>query len=304
MAERQRIRDWRNLQFFLAVAKTGSFQSAAKALGTDQSTVARRMHRLEEELEAKLFDRHAHGMMITDAGQRIIAKIAAIESAVVDVEKSLLGLETGEHGLVTIAVTEGIGSIWLISTLMEFYERFPRIDLRIKTNQRDIDLLSHDADISIQLEKPDAVRMVAYKATKIAHRLFVSQSYIDRNGLPKSVDEFPGHEFLDYEPYHSESYAEWWVKGVLSTARVRLTCNSANIYLSATRQGVGIGLFPAFYVRTAPDIIPLPIAVPCESQIWVVTHEETNKSARVRAVQGFLRERFIADRAAWFYPAR
>ncbi len=303
MADRYRIRDWSNLQFFLTVAKTGSFQSAAKVLGTDQSTVARRMHRMEEELETKLFDRHAHGMLLTEAGQAIITKISAIGEAVVDVEKSLSGLQTGEHGLVTIAVTEGIGSNWLISTLADFYKKFPQIDLRVKTNQRDIDLLSHDADISIQLEEPINNRMVSYKATKIAHKLFASQMYIDRNGFPTSVDELSHHHFLDYEPYHSDAYTDWWVNGVLLNARVRLSCNSANIYLGAVRQGFGIGLFPAFYARAAPDLVALPIAVPCESQVWVVTHEETNKSARVRAVLGFLRESFAADRREWFYPA-
>jgi hypothetical protein len=39
-------------------------------------------------------------------------------------------------------------------------------------------------------------------------------------------------------------------------------------------------------------------------QLWVVTHEETNKSRKVQAVVGFLRERFQSDREVWFPPAR
>lgn len=303
MADRQRIQDWSNLQFFLAVAQSGSFHGAAKRLGTNQSTVARRMHRLEEDLETKLFDRHAHGMLLTASGDAVLSKIGSISDAVVDVEKSLIGLETRERGLVTLAVTEGIGSNWLLSALPDFYAQFPEIDLRIKTNQRDIDLLSHDADIALQLEAPLKPRMVAYKATKVAHRLFVSQAYLDRRSLPRTVADLHGHDFLDYEPYHSESYTEWWVKEILAPARVKLSCNSANIYLAATRRGIGIGLFPAFYARSAPDLIPLPIAVPCECQVWLVTHEETNKSRKVQAVLEFLRGRFKADRKEWFHPA-
>lgn len=303
MSKRNRIQDWSNLQHFLAVAQTGSFHRAAMMLETNQSTVARRMHRLEQDMETKLFDRHAHGMVLTSAGEAILGTITGIGHAVNDVEKSVVGLQTTERGLVTIVVTEGIGSIWLMSKLPEFYARFPAIDLRIKTNKRDVDLLSHDADVAIQLERPSAPRLVASKVTKVAHRLFASQSYIDRMGLPETQRDLAAHEFLDYEPYHSESYTDWWVNDVLAPSRVRLSCNSANIYLAATRQGIGIGLFPAFYARRAPDLTILPVPVPVECHIWMVTHEETNKSRRIQVVLGFLREHFQADKELWFHPA-
>lgn len=303
MTDRSRIRDWTNLQYFLTVAQSGSFQAAAKLLRTNQSTVARRVHRLESELETKLFDRHAHGMLLTESGAAALYKIGEISNSVTEIEKSLLGLQTKESGLVTIAVNDGIGAMWLLSTLPDFYERFPEIDICVKANEKSIDLLSHDADISLQLERPKALRLVAFKASKLAHRMYVSSVYVERKGMPKTLEDLKSHEVIDHEPYRTESYREWWVNTVLAMARVRLTCNSANILLAATRRGIGIGLFPAFYTHTAPDLIPVPIPVPSVSQLWVVTHEETNKSRKVQAVVGFLRERFQRDRAEWFPPA-
>jgi len=208
MPTRSRIQDWSNRQFFLAVANAGSFYRAATIMGSNEATVARRMQRLEQDLETKLFERHAHGMVLTSAGETILAKLGGITHAVADAEKSVAGLQTSGLGLVTLVVTEGIGSIWLLSKLPDFYRRFPSIDLRIKTNQQNVDLLSHDADITIQLESPLKPRMVAYKATKVAHRLFASSSYIERMGLPDNLAALHQHEFLDYEPYHPESYTE------------------------------------------------------------------------------------------------
>jgi len=301
---KHRVRDWTNLQYFLTVAQSGSFQAAAKILQTNQTTVARRMHRLEKELETKLFDRHAHGMRLTDSGAVALKKIGTISAAVTDVEKSLMGLQTRESGLVTLAVNDGIGAHWLLSTLADFYARFPEIDLCIKTNEKSLDLLSHDADISLQLERPRAPRMVAFRASNLSHRLYVSSLYVARKGMPERLADLNEHEVIDHEPYRSESYTEWWVKKVLAIARIRIICNSANILLAATRRGVGIGLFPAFYTHTAPDLIPVPISVPTVCQLWVVTHEETNKSRKVQAVVGFLRDRFRSDREVWFPPAR
>jgi len=55
------LRDWRDIQYFLAVARTGSFSEAGRVLKTNQSTVGRRIAALENRLGAKLFDRHSRG---------------------------------------------------------------------------------------------------------------------------------------------------------------------------------------------------------------------------------------------------
>jgi DNA-binding transcriptional LysR family regulator len=286
MSERNRVRDWTNLQYFLTVARSGSFQAAAKVLQTDQSTVARRVHRLERELEAKLFDRHAHGMVLTESGAAALRKIGDISDAVTEVEKILMGLQTRESGLVTISVLDGIGAMWLLSTLPDFYERYPQIVVRIKTNEKSLDLLSHEADISLQLERPKALRLVAFKASKLVHRMYVSSVYVARKGMPEALAGLKDHEVIDHEPYRAEAYREWWVNKVLATARVSLRCNSANILLAAT----------------APDLLPVPIPVPSVCQLWVVTHEETNKSRKVQAFVSFLRERCRQDQEKWFPP--
>ena len=48
--------DWGHLEYFLAVARTGSLSGAAKLLCVNHSTVARRMEKLEQQLNVRLFD--------------------------------------------------------------------------------------------------------------------------------------------------------------------------------------------------------------------------------------------------------
>ena len=49
--------DWSDLTFFLALARSGSLSAAAKRMGTDHSTVARRIESLEHDLGIRLVDR-------------------------------------------------------------------------------------------------------------------------------------------------------------------------------------------------------------------------------------------------------
>ena len=55
--------DWDNLNYFLALARGGSLSAASKILGTDHSTVARRIEALEKELKLRLVDRRARAYL-------------------------------------------------------------------------------------------------------------------------------------------------------------------------------------------------------------------------------------------------
>ena len=58
--------DWNDLKAFLAVARGGSTLGAAKALGINQTTVARRIESLEADLSLKLFERGQSGSRLTE----------------------------------------------------------------------------------------------------------------------------------------------------------------------------------------------------------------------------------------------
>ena len=65
----QRMLDWSNLQYFLAVAREGSTLAASKVLCVNQSTVHRRVAELEQHLGYPLVERHPTGYRLTNFGQ-------------------------------------------------------------------------------------------------------------------------------------------------------------------------------------------------------------------------------------------
>ncbi len=60
---------WDDLRVFVVVARTLSFRKAATALRTSTSTVSRRVERLEEILNSRLFDRLPDGLGLTAEGR-------------------------------------------------------------------------------------------------------------------------------------------------------------------------------------------------------------------------------------------
>ncbi|MCE3544325.1 LysR family transcriptional regulator, partial [Escherichia coli] len=70
---------WDDLQYFLAVARTGQLTTAARRLRTNHVTVSRRIDRLEEALSARLFERNPRGYILTALGEKLIESAEIME---------------------------------------------------------------------------------------------------------------------------------------------------------------------------------------------------------------------------------
>ncbi|MEA3176348.1 MAG: hypothetical protein QOF42_3759 [Gammaproteobacteria bacterium] len=291
---------WNDLQFVLAVARHGSFMKAAKLLETNQSTVARRIQRLESALGTKLFDRHAHGMELTPSGQILFDKAAAMENITREIGAQLTGLDTEPMGTVRICVTEGLGYLWLTPVIAEFCELYPDIDVEVLTNRDSADLLARESDIAITLDRPTEARLVVSRVARVKLGFFLSQKYAAKFGVPQNRIELAAHGFCDYTPYNGSADVSSWLESFTVGQRVRFRTNSASVYLAALRSGIGIGLLPLFYNLAASDLLELALDSGCASSLWMVSHEETNKSRRTQLAMSFLIKRFARDRGRWF----
>jgi molybdate transport repressor ModE-like protein len=75
--------NWDDLRYFLEVARTQRASGAAKRLGVDYTTVARRVRALEDALGTLLFDKsRSGGFILTAEGQRLLAYVDAMETTV------------------------------------------------------------------------------------------------------------------------------------------------------------------------------------------------------------------------------
>src|SRR5512135_1970829 len=70
----------RHLRVFLAVAEQGSANRAGAALFRAQSAVSRSIHKLEEELGVKLFERRARGMLLTEYGRGLLVRAQRVRN--------------------------------------------------------------------------------------------------------------------------------------------------------------------------------------------------------------------------------
>jgi DNA-binding transcriptional LysR family regulator len=92
--------DARRLPTFREVARRGSFAAAAEALCFTPSAVSQQIAALEREIGAKLFERGARGVRLTDPGERLLAHADAVLDRLAQAEADLeSGVEQRGHRL-------------------------------------------------------------------------------------------------------------------------------------------------------------------------------------------------------------
>lgn len=296
---RHAIRDWNDIRFVLAVATTGSFHGAAKLTGTHETTVARRVQRLETELGAKLFVREARGMQPTEAGESLVEKAREIEDAATALQLNIAGLDTRLAGVVRLSVSEGIGAYWLTPVLAEFQQRYPEIRVEVFSGIQPVGLGNDDVDVSLTITRPTEDRLVVLRVGEVHYGLFCSEAYLAEHGDPATTAELERHRLVRLSIYETDRQLRWWTNLTRAAAHVPFFSNSTNLYVVAVRAGIGIGMFADFYRFAAPDLVKLSLIPRCKTTLWLVSHEETNKGAKVRTMIEFLKEKLAEARGSW-----
>jgi DNA-binding transcriptional LysR family regulator len=118
------------LQAFLAVADTGSFQKAAQRCGVTQSAISRQIQALEAELETSLFHRTSQAKL-TVAGDRLLPRAKKICQEWQNAVQDVADLVAGKQPELCVAAIHSICSYYLPPVLQQFCRDYPDVQLRV-----------------------------------------------------------------------------------------------------------------------------------------------------------------------------
>jgi len=289
--------NWDDIRIFLGVARTGQILAAAKRLGLNHATVARRLTALEDSLGTRLFDRSTSGCVLTDAGSRFFDRAETMEAAAFQAEADL-GDDTPEiSGTVRIGAPDGFGVAYLAPRLGLLTCQHPGLTVQLVPVSRSFSLSRREADIAVTIERPETGRLIAGKLVDYALGLYASKTYLTERGIPASPGDLSGHDLIGYveDLLYSASlnYGTEFFKGW--TARFEIA--SALGQTEAVKAGAGIGILHDFIARADPSLVPVLPNMKLKRAYWMVTHESSRPLRHVAAVQDFLREQVVRDKA-------
>ncbi|GAA4773956.1 LysR family transcriptional regulator [Novosphingobium ginsenosidimutans] len=277
--------DWSDLQVFLAIARAGQMGRAGAALGVDPTTTSRRLRRLEAALGETLFEQTREGQVLTEAGERLLAKVEAMAQAATAIREGGPASASGLlSGTLRISASEGFGSWFLAAHVPDFVRAHPALTLDLVANSGFLSLSKREADIAVMLSRPKAGPVIARKLSDYSLRLYAGQAYLDHAGAPHSpADLLKGHSLVGYIPDLLYAPELRYLDELQTGLAPALRSSSINAQHHLIAAGAGIGVLPCFMGDADPALVPVLPERRITRSFWLVTHKDTHQLARVRA---------------------
>ncbi|MCX8996164.1 LysR family transcriptional regulator [Rhizobiaceae bacterium BDR2-2] len=288
--------NWDDVRLFLAVARSGQFLAAARRLGVNHATLARRVSALENALGTQLFVRRPQGCEMTEQGERFLAAAERMETEMLAAQASLGRTDAAISGTVRIGAPDGFGVSFLAPRLGRLAERHPELKLELVPVPRSFSLSRREADIAITIDRPEQGRLVSSKLTEYSLGLYAARRYLDGRAAPGTIDDLRAHRRVGYVEDLLYSASLDFTGEIMRNWNAALEISSATGQFEAVRSGAGIGILHNYIARHAPDLRRLLPDVAIRRAYWITFHESARELARVRAVSTFIQELVSAER--------
>lgn len=280
--------NWDDVRIFLAVARSGQILGAAKRLGINHTTVARRLTALETALSTTLLIRRTNGSTLTQAGEEFLNAAERMEAEMLAARSQIGNADIAVSGTVRIGAPDGFGVNFLAPRLAKLTREYPDLTIQLVPVPRSFSLSRREADIAITVERPEQGRLIARRLVDYTLGLFGHRSYLEEYGMPETVEQLSKHRLIGYVEdlvinsslaYASEISREW---------KPDFEVSSALGQVEAVRAGAGIGILHSFIARADPDLIAVIPDRVIRRAYWLSYHESARTLRRVTAVSSMI----------------
>jgi DNA-binding transcriptional LysR family regulator len=193
--------EWDDLRIIAAIRDSGTFAGAGIRLGMNETTISRKLARLQKTLGVTLF-------AATDGVRKPTAQCEAILDHVQEISRhvaeigALGNAARGVAGRIRIATTNSLAEEILAPKSAEFLLRNPGLTLQFMTSGQNVNFARWEADLAVRLRKPEKGNFTITKLADIRLYLFEPKATINGGeepvicGYPDELDNTAESTFL------------------------------------------------------------------------------------------------------------
>lgn len=287
------LENWDEVRMAYHVARLGTLSAASKYLGVHHATIIRHIDALESRLQCKLFHRHPRGYKPTEAGQDLMKIAAATEDQFAQLAGRLRGRSETVSGELVITTLSGLSSQFT-PMLAEFQRMHPALRIKLVADERPLKLEYGEAHVALRAgQKPQQPDNVVQPLFTLKMALFAHKSYVETHGPLRGLDDIKNHKFV-FNPAESvRAPFGKWVEQYLPPENIVFSATQLRNLSDAIYAGAGIGFLPVWAGLGTDELVEMMPSDPeWNSPIWIVTHVDLHRTAKVHAFVKFIKERF------------
>ncbi|MGD2133982.1 MAG: LysR family transcriptional regulator [Maricaulaceae bacterium] len=291
------MRGWSDLDVFHAIVEAGSLAAAARRLNVSHPTVCRRLDALEARLGGALVVRGASGASLTPLGEAIADNVRRMAEEAATVSRLAVGGDQSLAGVVTVSAFEGVGDRALPKLLAPLLAAHPELEIQLDVAMRSANLAQREADIAVRLGGPgEQASLIGKRVAEMGRGLYASTAYLDIRGRSEKAEDLAAHDFVWHPPMGKDRWVKDEAGRHVPPKRIAFRTISGAAMLAATEAGMGIGDLFHWRARGRPGLERvLPKIELKPTEIWIVTHADIRRSARIRAVFDHLADGLAAN---------
>ncbi|MGB1466865.1 MAG: LysR family transcriptional regulator [Alcanivorax nanhaiticus] len=282
--------DTPTLSAFMAVAETGSFSAAAERLYITQPAISKRIALLEQQLDARLFDRVGRQIKLTEAGNALLPRARQVLMDVEDISRAIHDLSGEVSGKLRIGTSHHIGLHRLPPVLRQFSRDYPKVTLDIHfidSEEAWEGVLHGELEMGVVTLPPqpdDRLHSEVIWQDPLVFMCAPEHPLARQDNL--TLEALTHHSAILPSPV---TFTRGIVERLFDEHKLKLDIAMSTNYLETIHMMVSIGLGWSVLPATMVDsgVVQLPVDAPLpERQLGVVTHPARSQS---NAAQAFLR---------------
>src|SRR5580692_2420248 len=187
-----------DLAAFVSVARAGGFRDAARISGVSSSSLSIAVRRLEAKLGIRLLNRTTRSVAPTEAGLRLIEKLAPLFSEMEAALDVLNGFREKPTGTLKLNVPSSAARIVLPPIIASFLKAYPDIRVEVVVEDGFVDVLSIGCDAGIRYDERLEQDMIALPIGPRVQRFATAAApaYLDAHGRPAHPRDLLSHACL------------------------------------------------------------------------------------------------------------
>jgi DNA-binding transcriptional LysR family regulator len=286
--------DWNDLRYFLAIARSGSLNGAAHALGVNHSTVFRRLNAFEDRLGVRLFERLPEGYVATPEGEEIRRHAEAVDDSVNALARSVAGRDYRLSGRIRLTTAASLASDYVAGYLVKFRETHPDITVEIATGDHDFDLTRREADVALRATQSPPEFLVGRKLLELPWYVCAGRETLARHGTPTGMADLGRFPLIGADDSFVRLPPFAWLRRTFPDRQFAARANDLGTMRALTLAGMGLAVLPGD--QYCPDLEHLfPVEPAFAGQLWLLTHPDLRHVARIRAFMDFLADAVRSD---------
>lgn len=229
---------------FLAIATHRSFRKAAGELGVTPSALSHALQGIEERLGVRLINRTTRSVALTEAGERLYARVRPAFLDISDALEDLNAFRGQPMGTLRINAARQSAHLALLPVVARFLRAYPDVSVEVRVDDALTDIVAQGFDAGVRFGERIAGDMLAVPlGPKQRSAIVASPEYFERHARPKVPQDLRGLPCIRFR-FASGIYYRWEFERageeVLVEVDGPLTLNDQSAMVDAALAGVGL----------------------------------------------------------------